>query len=89
MYQPLFKMAKAKLIYDLSDPDDLEDYKVVTKAQDMAFAIWEFVYNTKKDFEWKIEGGEGLSAYDLLDAIYEKFADILNHRSIDIDDLVK
>jgi len=80
-------MAKAKLIYDLNDPDDRSDYKVVNKAQDMASSIWKFAYNTKKDFEWKIES-EKLDSYDLLDAIYQKFWDILEEHSIDIDDLV-
>jgi hypothetical protein len=80
-------MAKAVLEYDLNDPDDIMAHYRATKSLDMALAIWEIVYNTKKTIEWQIES-EKLDAHATLDKVYEMIWDELKERGIDLDNLV-
>jgi hypothetical protein len=89
-------MSKAILKFDLSDPDDLIDFKRTTKANDMAFTLFEIFRNTKKGLEWDIstkisdakDKGEEFSAFDALDLIYDTLFEKLNDNDINIDDLV-
>jgi hypothetical protein len=52
----------------------------------MALSLWEFSHNTKKGFEWSIDKYE--TKEDLLDAVYERFWEILKERDINLDKLV-
>jgi len=81
-------MAKAKLIYDLNDPDDTKAFLRATKSMDMALVIWEFVYNTRKRVEWEIDN-KNMSAYDTLDFIMEDFSNRMDEHGIIIDDLIE
>ena len=89
-------MSKAILKFDLSDPDDLQDFKRAVKAGDMAFTLFEIFRNTKKGLEWDIaakiseakDKGEEFSAFDALDLIYDTLFEKLNENDINIDDLV-
>jgi hypothetical protein len=89
-------MSKAILKFDLSDPDDLIDFKRAVKAGDMAFTLFEIFRNTKKGLEWDISAkisdakdkGEEFSAFDALDLIYDALFEKLNDNDINIDDLV-
>lgn len=81
-------MAKAILEFDLNDPDDLMAHTRAVKSLDMALAIWDMVFNTKKKLEWEIEN-DNLSAYDTLDKVYEKFWEILKDRDINPDNIVQ
>ena len=80
-------MAKARLEYDLSDPDDVMEHKRAVKSLDMALALWEIVHNTKKGLEWSMEGKE-IDKYDALELVYEKIHEILNDHNINTDELI-
>ena len=83
-------MAKAKLIYDLNDPDDTKAFLRATKSMDMALVIWEFVYNTRKRVEYEIsEVRENMNAYETLDFIMDEFSNELEEHGINIDDLIE
>ena len=79
-------MSKAILKFDLSDPDDLRDFKRVTKSNDMAFLLYEIFRNTKKGLGYDIatkiseakDKGEVFSPFDALDLIYETLFEKLN-----------
>lgn len=79
---------KAILEFDLTDPDDRTDHMIAVHANDMLSVLWELLYNSKKDLEWKIES-ENLNAYDTLDKVYEKLADLLDEHSLNIDSLMQ
>lgn len=88
-------MSKAILKFDLSDPDDYQDFKRITKANDMAFALFDIFRNTKKGLEWDIsskieearKNGEEFNAFDALELIYETLHEKLYDNNINIDEL--
>lgn len=80
-------MAKAKLIYDLNEPDDIMAHKRAVKSFDMALAIWNITHNTKKSLEYSMDGKE-IDKYDALDLVYEKIYEILDEHDIKIDELI-
>lgn len=80
-------MAKATLEFDLNEPDDIIAHKRAVIATDLALALWQFGYNTKKGHEWKMDGYK--SKEDLLDAIYDEFWEILKEHDINLDNLIQ
>jgi hypothetical protein len=80
-------MAKATLTFDLNDIDDKQAHLRCVKSLDMALAIFEFTYNTKKSFQYNLDESDDKS-YELLDKVYERFWEILNENNIKIDELV-
>ena len=80
-------MAKAKIEFDLNEPDDVMAHKRAVKALDLALALWEITHNTKKGLEWAMEGKE-IDKYDALDMVYEKIYEILEEHNITLDDLI-
>lgn len=81
-------MAKATLEYDLNDSDDAMAHLRAVKSLDMALALWEMLYNTKKSLQWKMESGEIKDNEDILDKVYERFWDILDEHGVKIDQLI-
>ncbi len=80
-------MAKGTFEFDLNEPDDIDAHMRMTKSMDMALSLWEFGHNTKKTFEWSLDKFE--TKEDLLDAVYDKFWEILKDHDINLDKLVK
>jgi len=89
-------MSKAILKFDLSDPDDQQQFNRVTNADNMAFALFEITRNLKKGLEWEIsakisqakDDGEEFSPFDVLDLVYDAIFEKLNNNNVNIDDLV-
>lgn len=79
---------KAILKFDLSDPDDRIDHKIAIHGNDMAFILWEFLYNSRKGFEQEMDE-KHLDGDDILDMVYKRLTDLLDEYSINIDDLVQ
>jgi hypothetical protein len=80
-------MAKAKLEYDLNEPDDMMAHKRAVKSLDMALALWDITHNTKKSLEWSMEGKE-MDKYDALEMVFDKIYEILDEHNIKLDDLI-
>ena len=80
-------MAKAILEFDLNEPDDIMAHKRATKATDMAVALWEISYNTKKSVEWSLED-KGYDKSEVLDLLYDRINAILEEHNIRLDDLI-
>ena len=78
---------KAIVKFDLTDPDDRLDHKQWAKASDMACVLWEFAHNSKKSIEWEMDGKE-INKYEALDMVFEKFWDLMNEHSINIDEIM-
>jgi hypothetical protein len=81
-------MAKAKLVYDLNEPDDVMAHKRAVKSLDMAIALWTITHNTKKGLEWSMEGKE-MDKYDALEMVFDKIYEILEEHNIKMDDLIE
>jgi len=80
-------MATATLNFDLNDPDDNMAFMRCTKSTDMALALWEFAYNTKKSFQRELDDSDDKS-YELIDKVYERFWEIMTDKGIKLDDLI-
>ncbi len=80
-------MAKAKIEYDLNDPDDRMAHFRAVKSLDMAGALWDITHNTKKGLEWSLEGKE-IDKYDVLELVFDKIYEILEEHNIYTDELL-
>ena len=79
-------MAKAILEFDLSNPEDIQDYKRTNKTLDMAVALWDIDQYLRSETKYN----ENLTqdAYDALATARDKFYEILNERNIDMDEIL-
>jgi len=77
-------MSKAKLKFNLSDPDDLSSFKRVVRADDMAYVIWEFMANSRKKIEREITNTDTLEG---VDKVFEHFYNLLESKNLNIDDI--
>lgn len=90
-------MSKAILKFDLSNQDDSQDFKRATRANDMAFALFEITRNSRKSLEYEIESklehakssGEEFDHYDVLYMVFDRIFEHLDSHNIDIDDLLQ
>jgi hypothetical protein len=81
-------MAKAKIEYDLNEPDDVMAHKRAVKSLDMALVLWDITHNTKKGLEWSMEGKE-MDKYDALEMVFEKIYEIMSDHNVSLDDLIE
>jgi hypothetical protein len=90
-------MAKAKLEYDLTDHDDRMEFARATKSLDLALALWQFSYNSKKTLQWDIESNaeknnlsqEAVNAqFETLNKVFDRFHEIMNEYDINLENLV-
>jgi hypothetical protein len=80
-------MATATLNFDLNDPDDNMAFMRCAKSTDMALALWEFAYNTKKSLQRELKEDDDKS-YELIDKVYERFWEIIQEKGLKLDDLI-
>lgn len=82
----IFENMKAKLTFDLTDVDDITDFRRVNKSNEMAAAIFEFKYNSKS----QIQDSHllKLDQETLIDFIFNRFDEILENHNINIDELI-
>jgi len=74
-------MAKAILKFDLSNPEDQQEYERVNKSLNMAVAIWEYDQWLRGEYKY----GENEHAH----AFRDKFREFLTDNDIDIDRLLQ
>lgn len=81
---------KAKLIFDLNDPDDRGDFAIASKANNLGLALWEIVHNSRKAIEWSIEASEEpKTAAEGVEMVYNRIFEILEENDINIDSLIR
>jgi hypothetical protein len=86
-------MSKATLKFNLEDPDDRMEFQRASKSTDMALALWQILYNTKKEMMYAIEAkenaGEEITPYDAIEMYREKLGEIIyDDYGINIDNLI-
>lgn len=85
-------MAKAILKFDLTDPDDRMEHKRAMQSLDMALALWQIMYNSRKEMSYTIEAlelkGTTVDAYKAINMYHEKIGEIATEYGIDIDALI-
>jgi hypothetical protein len=79
---------KATIEFNLDDYDDIIKFKRNNKADDMAFVLFDFLYNSKKDFEYKIDADNNINPYDVIDMVYKRMYELLDERNVDIEEIL-
>ena len=80
-----YEMSKAILKYDLSDPEERQDFMRATKALDMAsclFAIQSLMRSYRKREDLPND------AMHVVDKLSEELYDLYNDYNIDLDNLI-
>jgi hypothetical protein len=81
-------MAKAILEFDLSNPDDVNDYKRANQALDIALALWDIDQYLRAQTKYAPDSMPE-EAYNALSEAREKFYQILNERNINMDEILQ
>lgn len=82
-------MTKAKLKFNLNNPEDVEHYNRCNKSLDMASALFDIVVNLRKTADRKLESEYEKGGYpDEAEVIYEEINEILDKYNINIDELI-
>jgi len=81
---------KAKLQYDLNDPDDRMAHLRAVKSLDMASALFDITRNLRKKIQNRYEDIDNThnDVFDGIDAVFDEIYDILEDNNIDIDELI-
>jgi len=85
-------MSKAIYKFNLTDPDDREEFIRTTKATNMASALWEITQNTRKsieyEFDMRVTGSSGnVQPQDVIDYIYNRIFRILEEEDINLEQI--
>jgi hypothetical protein len=83
---------KAIFEFDMNDPDDIMAHNRATQALDMASALWEIIYNTRKGMhntiDRALEQDKNFTPYDAVDLTFDAIRDIIDEHGIVIDKLI-
>jgi hypothetical protein len=80
---------KAKLQYDLNDPDDRMAHMRAVKSLDMASALFEITRNLKKQVERRFEDETiEYDSFDVIQEVFDRIFEIMGDNNIDIDELI-
>lgn len=84
------KNMKAKLVYDLNDPEDRIAHLRAVKSLDMSLVLFDITRNLKKQIEQRFENIDNTNndVFDGIDAVFDKIYDILEDNNINIDELI-
>jgi len=86
-------MAIATLRFNLADADDNNAHLRAIKSLDMAMALWQIMYNTKKGIKYGIEARQqkdsSFDCYDAVDMVFDKVYEILQEHNLSVDELLK
>lgn len=80
-------MARAKLEFDLTDPDDVKAHKRAIKSTDMAYSLFE-ICEVHKKIEWAIETKNIKDPYDVIDLYKQAISESLEENRVDVDELL-
>ena len=82
-------MAKAILKYDISNPEDSQDFKRAVKSFDMAMALWDIIQlRNKIENRFEAQDNTNNDVFDGIDAMAEGIGDILDRYNIVVDELL-
>ena len=80
-------MSTATLTFDLSDGDDRFEFNRMTKALDMAMALWELDMNGYRKFTKYNDRQEG--AYqEGIEEVFKYIRELLDEHQINVEDLI-
>lgn len=81
---------KAKLIFDLENPDDIISHSRCVKALDMASVLFEITTNLKKKCEYVCENmSDDCDQFDGVELVFSEIYRLLDENNINIDELIQ
>lgn len=84
---------KAVLKFDLSIPEDLDDFRAACKAVEMAAVLWQLKYNVLKRIRWELdrraEAGEALTAHDGAEAVMDEILRLMDEEGVRVEEMVR
>ena len=79
---------KAKLEFDLNDPDDRMAHLRAVKSLDMASALFD-ITRLKKQVERRFETDTTeCDSFDVIQDVFDRIYEVLSDNNIDIDELI-
>jgi len=78
---------KAKLEFNLDDPDDALRHKLMLKSNDMSNALWEITYTIRRKYTRNFVMPKE-DYYDVIDDIFKDINEVLECTRIDLDELL-
>ena len=81
---------KAKLIFDLEIPEDVDSFRRIVKLQDISSALWD-ICQLRKKLERRFENTDNTNN-DVFDGIQEyadEIGNILEEYNINLDNLIR
>jgi hypothetical protein len=78
---------KAKLTFDLDDPDDRMAHERCVKATDMALVLWELMHNSYRGLTNGFD--ETDDYYKGVDAVYDRLRELLNEHDVNPDKFIR
>ena len=79
---------KAKLEFDLNDPDDRMAHLRAVKSLDMALALFD-ITRLKKQVEIRFEADTTeYDSFDVIQDVFDRIYQVLSDNNIDIDELI-
>lgn len=80
---------KAKLIFDLENPDDVMAHNRCVKSLDMASMLFEITANLRKKCEYACENmSEDSGQFDGVDLVFDEIFKLLEESNINIEELI-
>jgi len=80
-------MSTATLTFDLSDGDDRFEFNRMTKAKDMAMALWELDMNGYRKFT-KYNDRQEAAYQEGIEEVFEYIRELLKEHQIDVEQLI-
>ena len=80
-------MSTATLTFDLSDGDDRYEFNRITKARDMAMALWELDMNGYRKFT-KYNDRQEEAYQEGIEEVFKYIRELLDEHQIDVEDLI-
>ena len=78
---------KAKLTFDLDDPDDRMAHERCVKATDMALVLWELMHNSYRGLTNGFD--ETDDYYKGVDAVYDRLRELLSEHDVNPDKFIR
>ena len=79
---------KAKLEFDLNDPDDRMSHLRAVKSLDMASALFD-ITRLKKQVERRFETDTTeCDSFDVIQDVFDRIYEVLSDNNIDVDELI-
>ena len=80
-------MSTATLTFDLSDGDDRFEFNRITKALDMAMALWELDMNGYRKFT-KYNDRQEAAYQEGIEEVFKYIRELLDEHQINVEDLI-